>query len=111
MLIGYFGLFLFLVLSGLALLLGLPQPTLTPLMMTLVTINLYLLVWRLIFRAGFTISNYGIRQGLLAIPRVLVSNFIAVLAARRGLRRYIDAVKGRSTEWGKTAHTFPGEPA
>ena len=48
-------------------------------------INAWLLGWRLLMRAGFTTAAYGWREGLRSIPRTLVANIIAILAARRAL--------------------------
>ena len=68
-----------------------------------------MLLWRGGMRAGFTWHSYGWRQGLLAIPRMLVSNFIAVAAASRAFGRYRDSRAHGRAEWGKTAHVFPSE--
>ncbi len=67
------------------------------------------LVWRLVLRAGFTASVHGWREGLRAIPRVVVGNAINAVAAGRATRRYLSVRRGRSTlVWDKTAHRFPG---
>lgn len=70
-------------------------------------INLALLVWRLSLRFAFTARAYGWREGLRAIPRVLVSNVISMLAAWRALTRYRAIRKGAAAQWDKTAHAFP----
>jgi adsorption protein B len=57
-------------------------------------------------RAAFTTSAYGWRQGLLAIPRLLVGNFIALLAARRA---FCVHATGGPRQWDKTRHIFPTE--
>jgi adsorption protein B len=66
-----------------------------------------LLAWRLAVRALFTGRTYGWREGLLAIPRALVANFIAMLAARRALALYIAMLADGVPRWEKTAHAFP----
>ena len=66
--------------------LGAPiQARLDPTLITLLTINGWLLAWRILMRAGFTASAYGWREGLLSIPRLVVGNVIAMLAAARAV--------------------------
>lgn len=91
----------------LAMALGAPvkaQPD--PVLYTLLTVNGWLLAWRILMRAGFTASAYGWREGLLSIPRVVVGNVIAMLAAARALTIHL---KGGPTRWDKTHHIFPAE--
>jgi adsorption protein B len=57
-------------------------------------------------RASFTTAAYGWREGLRAIPRTLVANFIAVLAARRAMLIHSS---GGPSRWDKTRHIFPLE--
>lgn len=72
-------------------------------------VNLWLLVWRLCFRAGFVAQAYGWRQALGSVPRVVVSNFIAMLAARQAIGRYLRMRRTGAIGWDKTAHAFPAE--
>ena len=44
-------------------------------------------------------------QGLLAIPRVIVSNTVAIVAARRALFAYARSLRGAQIAWDKTEHT------
>jgi adsorption protein B len=74
-------------------------------------INLGLLVWRLAMRFGFVAYAYGWREGLRSIPRVVVGNTIAMLAAWRAIARYRSLRKGGRARWDKTAHSFPAELA
>ena len=85
--------------------LGAPPPREpSPMLLDLLRINGALLAWRVTMRAGFTASAYGWREGLAAIPRVLVGNLIAILAARRALSIHLsDGPK----KWDKTEHIFP----
>jgi adsorption protein B len=77
-----------------------------PALATLLWINLWLLVWRVAMRALFTGSAYGWREGLLAIPRLVVGNLITIFAAFRALAIYL----GRSKPvWDKTRHVFPAD--
>lgn len=80
-------------------------------MLTLLAVNALLLVWRLAMRALFTGSIYGWRQGLLAIPRAFVSNFIHIFAAYRALTLYARQVRSGRVIWDKTDHndTVVGE--
>jgi adsorption protein B len=77
-----------------------------PALVTLLTINGCLLAWRVLMRAGFTASAYGWRQGFLSIPRLLIGNLIAMLAAARAVSLHIG---GGARRWDKTRHVFPAE--
>lgn len=79
----------------------------TPLLATLIMIGTCLLVWRLIMRFSFVAASYGFVEGLRSVPRVVVSNAIAIVAARHALARYARARRTGVAEWGKTAHVFP----
>jgi len=88
---------------------ALGAPIAVPVSVTLATlmwINGWLLGWRLLMRACFTTAAYGWREGLRAIPRTLVANIIAVLAARRALLLHSN---GGAKRWDKTHHIFPAE--
>jgi len=78
---------------------------LTPGMQLLLWLNLVALVCRLAARALFTAREFGPIQGLLAVPRVIVSNTVAIVAARRALFAYIRTLKGARAAWEKTEHT------
>jgi adsorption protein B len=87
--------------------LGAPiEPQIDPALVTLLTINGWLLAWRVLMRAGFTASAYGWREGLLSIPRLVVGNIIAMLAAARAVSLHIG---GGAKSWDKTRHVFPAE--
>jgi len=79
---------------------------LDPLLITLLTINGWLLAWRILMRAGFTASAYGLTQGLLSVPRLVVGNVVAMLAAARAVSLHIG---GGAKRWDKTRHIFPAE--
>jgi adsorption protein B len=57
-------------------------------------------------RAFFTAAAYGWSEGLLSIPRLIVGNIIAMLAAARALSLHLG---GGATRWDKTRHIFPAE--
>jgi adsorption protein B len=82
---------------------------LSPALSLLLTVNLGLLVWRLAMRFGFVARAYGWREGLRALPRVVIGNAIAMLAARRAVTRYLSARRDGAAVWDKTAHAFPSQ--
>ncbi|HUE79939.1 MAG TPA: glycosyl transferase family protein [Sphingomicrobium sp.] len=89
--------------------LGAPvQARLDPTLVVLLQINAGLLAWRIFMRACFTTSAYGWGQGLLSIPRMVVGNVIAVLAAGRAISIHLG---GGPQRWDKTTHIFPVELA
>lgn len=89
--------------------LGAPPPEpMSPALLALMQINVALLAWRLLMRASFTARLYGWKEGLLALPRTLVANAVAVLAAHRALKIHLS---GGPRQWDKTAHVFPAEAA
>lgn len=73
----------------------------------LLTANALLLAWRLAMRAFATGAVYGWVEGLRAVPRAVVGNIVAMLAARRALVRYVAMLAGAPARWDKTAHRFP----
>lgn len=74
---------------------------------TLIAVNILLLFWRMAMRAYFVAQLYGWREGLISIPRTLVGNVIAIMAARRAVIQYWGIAKGQRPVWDKTAHKFP----
>ena len=86
---------------------GFPPPAVAPALRTLLLVNVALLAWRLAMRFGFVTQAYGWREGLRAVPRVAVSNIIAMMAARRALMLYGGGRK--AARWDKTRHAFPAE--
>lgn len=85
----------------------LDQPPCPPLIEALLWLNLGLMIWRTTMRAAFVGHAYGWRYGLMAIPRTLIANFIAILAARRAVFLYIRSLLGKPLTWDKTQHSFP----
>jgi adsorption protein B len=106
MLAGYLAAFLW-AQVGLANALGAPVAVpVSPALAALLTVNAWLLGWRLFMRFVFTTAAYGPGEGLRSIPRTLVANLIAVLAARRALTIHSN---GGAKRWDKTRHIFPTE--
>jgi adsorption protein B len=79
---------------------------LDPTLVALLTVNGWLLLWRVLMRAGCTTSAYGLREGLMSIPRLIVGNVIAMLAAARAVSLHIG---GGARRWDKTRNSFPRE--
>jgi len=75
-----------------------------PLLAALLKVNAWLLAWRVLLRAGFTASAYGLGEGLMSMPRLFVGNLIAVLSAFRALSLHLG---GQTPRWDKTPHIFP----
>ena len=92
---------------GIARALGAPVALgLSPALATLLTINAIMLGWRVLVRAGFVTATYGLKQGLLSVPRLVVGNIIAILAVKRALAIH---AHGGPPRWDKTRHIFPAE--
>ncbi|MES2137839.1 MAG: glycosyl transferase family protein [Pseudomonadota bacterium] len=77
-----------------------------PLVVTLLLVNGWLLAWRVLMRSGFTAWAYGWGEGLMSIPRLVVGNVIAMLAAARAVSLHLG---GGARRWDKTRHIFPAE--
>lgn len=87
--------------------LGSAPPAITDLLAALLSINAALLAWRLLVRARATAHEHGWREGLRSVPRAVLGNMIALLAARCAVWRYMGMLAGRAPRWDKTAHRFP----
>ena len=100
--------YLFLVLSVVQIALAaanlLPPIRLTPLLATLFMANLFALAWRAGIRAFFTTREYGWQEGARSIPRIIVSNIIAIMAGRRAFVAYLRTLAGEPVQWDKTEH-------
>ncbi len=76
----------------------------------LLSLNSLFLIWRLCMRALFVWRLYGAREAAWSIPRVVISNIIAIMAARRAVFGYLQHCFGAELQWDKTSHThFPFE--
>lgn len=95
-----YGVELVLASSGLLVLPPLPEST-----QVLLWLNFAALLWRLAARAVFTAREFGWGQGVVAIPRVIVSNAVAIIAARRAFASYLASLRGVQPGWDKTEHT------
>lgn len=86
---------------------GLPRVAIGEPLRILLLANGGLLAWRLAMRASFVAYAYGWREGLRAIPRTVLGNIVAMLAARQAVMRYAAGAAGGA--WDKTEHFFPHE--
>lgn len=107
LLAGYAALVLWLLRGAGTLAAGLPPVPIPEPLRILLIVNGGLLAWRLLMRFSFVAHAYGWREGLRALPRTVVGNVIAVLAARQALMRY-SAARGAAA-WDKTDHAFPAQ--
>jgi bacteriophage N4 adsorption protein B len=98
------GLLMAMQLAGLHQWRSVPEPTLW-----LIGINAIFLVWRLVVRAILVGAQHGYVEALCSVPRVVIANVIAVMAARRAVTAYIrHCISGRTLRWDKTEHVhFP----
>jgi adsorption protein B len=82
------------------------QLELSPLAVFMLRLSFVALVWRALWRFGFTASEYGLAEGLLAVARIPVANVIAIMAGRRALAAYVRSLVGGTPDWDKTAHSL-----
>ena len=99
-----------LVLTALLLIFSESQRPLGPFLSTLLALNAGLLLWRLVVRAACVTRHYGWREGMISIPRMITSNIIAMMAARRAIFTYLRMLKTGQVHWDKTEHSFPQGP-
>lgn len=85
-----------------------PLFTMDSFLWTLILVDTCLLFYRLVVKAYFVSEIYGWKQGLFAIPRYPVGNFINFFATCRALWMYINGrLFGKQVVWLKTTHVFP----
>jgi adsorption protein B len=89
---------------------GSNAPSPAPLVQALLWANIALLGWRLLVRALFVHRAYGWREALWSAPRMVVGNYIALMAARRAVVLYARILLGAPPKWDKTEHQFPDAP-
>jgi bacteriophage N4 adsorption protein B len=83
-------------------------PASTPIVQLLVFLTLIVLLWRIVIRAAFVWLMHGPTQAALSVPRTLVANMIAIIAARNASWSYLRHLFGAKLVWDKTEHThFP----
>lgn len=110
LLTAYAGFALAVVIYGANHLLGRPVMQLPQPLPWLLSATGVLLVWRVLVRMLFVWRAYGAGQALLSVPRTLVANIIAILAAVRAVAIYARHLRGEALVWDKTQHRFPDHP-
>ena len=83
------------------------RPPLSDPIRLLIGANGLMLLWRILMRFLSVRRFYGTRQGLWAIVRIVPSNVIAMMAARRAIVEYWRLLRGGTVNWDKTGHAFP----
>lgn len=92
-------------LLGLARLSGWQATTIiSPMLNVMLGLCLASFIWRGLFRIAFTAREYGPAEGVRALLRIPIANFIAIVAGRRALWRYIQTLRGAAVTWDKTRH-------
>ena len=81
-----------------------------PLLEQLLWLNTVMLGWRLAMRMLFVWRAYGPVEALRSVPRTIIGNVIAMMAARRAVAAYVRHLRGQPLGWEKTAHRFPDDP-
>jgi adsorption protein B len=81
-----------------------PAAAYPPLLVTMISISFAALVWRAIWRFGFTAHEYGLMEGACSVLRIPVANVVAILAGRRALTAYVRTLRGELVQWDKTQH-------
>jgi adsorption protein B len=75
---------------------------------TILGLNLFFLLNRMAQRIFFTTRIYGLTRGLMAGPRMVVSNFLNFYATLRATYIFVQhKLTGRPIVWDKTLHTYP----
>lgn len=77
-------------------------------LMTVMGLNAFALMLRVVQRAYFVTSMYGWEHGLLSVPRMIVGNCINAMAAARAWKLFLsNKLFGTRLVWDKTMHDFP----
>ncbi|WP_083672130.1 glycosyl transferase family protein [Sphingomonas montana] len=87
---------------------GRPGPLLADIDTPIAWLLLLLLAWRLAMRALLVGRLYGPGEALRSLPRMVVSNLVAIAASARALWRYVADGPPR---WDATVHTLPDDVA
>ena len=74
----------------------------------MIYINAFFLALRAAHRVYFTTVLYGWEHGVMALPRMVVGNFVNCMAVARAWKMYLSYLfRGTRLAWDKTAHEFP----
>lgn len=107
LLAAYLTLLLALVLLGARLREGRSLPVPQGFLASLLSFNAATLIWRLSMRYFYTGRFYGYGKALIAIPRVVIGNLIAILASIRAVGLHVASLRSGRVHWDKTQHIFP----
>ncbi|MCT2399712.1 glycosyl transferase family protein [Novosphingobium sp. HK4-1] len=80
------------------------QPEISPWLQGMLLLCFASLVWRSIARFAFTAHEYGWPEGVRALMRIPVANFIAIMAGRKAFAGYMRTLRGAAVTWEKTSH-------
>lgn len=84
--------------------------TFPPSFQFLFSVTTFFIFWRLVMRAYFVWREYGAAQAFASVPRILVSNAVAIVAGHRAMVRYLCWGRGAPQKWDKTDHRFDDAP-
>lgn len=70
-------------------------------------LNFFLMMNRIAQRIFFVSSYYGIKEGLMSIPRLFWGNYINFMANWRAVKQVIQQGDVHRIAWDKTTHDFP----
>lgn len=79
-------------------------PAASPLLADILWLNLGVFIWRAVWRAAFTMREYGAVEGGKSFLRIFIANIIAIMAGRRALAAYWRTLGGDAPVWDKTEH-------
>lgn len=74
---------------------------------SILALNIALMGNRMLQRIVFVSGYYGVKQGLLSIPRLLWGNLVNFLANCRAIRQILQYGDPHRVAWDKTTHDFP----
>ena len=75
---------------------------------TILLLNAFFLLNRIVQRMYFTYKHFGFRRSLLSIPRIIWGNIINIFAMYRATSQVLTSNKKvKDLSWDKTTHDFP----
>lgn len=84
-----------------------PQPV-DPTLQAIALVGFLSLVWRAVWRFGFTTATYGLAEGLRSLPRMLVGNGILIASCGVALRDYAASLRGSPVTWARPSISRQG---
>ena len=75
---------------------------------TILLLNAFFLLNRIVQRMYFTYKHFGFRRSLLSVPRIVWGNIINIFAMYRATSQVLQSDKKvKDLSWDKTTHDFP----